>query len=108
MTHFYERNIVDLKTEYTTFLTNIITPLIYEGIKKIYVKSVETEKVFADACKENPDVENPGVLKIFQSFLKGIKNINNHNIEAESNRIKEKSKCSEWFDDLVRCVNKTI
>ena len=107
MTHFYERNIVEIKTEYTMFLTNIITPLIYEGIKKMYLKSVETEKIFQEAIRDNADIENPGVLKIFQTFLKGIKNINNHNIEAESNRIKEKSKCSEWFDELVRAVVKS-
>ena len=58
--------------------------------------------MFEEAAKEDSNIENPGVLRIFQMFLKGIKNINNHNIEAESNRIKEKSKCSEWFDDLVR------
>jgi hypothetical protein len=103
MTHFYEKNIVEIKTEYTTFLSNILTPLIYEGLKKIYLKSVEVEKKF----QSNPDVENPGILRIFQTFLKGIKNINNHNIEAESDRIKEKSKCSEWFDDLIKAVVKS-
>lgn len=107
MTHFYERNIVEIKKEYTKFLSNIITPLIYEGIKNIYTKSIETEKIFEEAAKENPDIKNPGVLRIFQTFLKGIKNINDHNIEAECNRIKEKSKCSGWLDDLIKSVVKS-
>ncbi|AYV80830.1 MAG: hypothetical protein Harvfovirus7_27 [Harvfovirus sp.] len=107
MTHFYERNIVEIKNDYTMFLTNIIAPLIYEGIQGIYKKSKKTEEDFANAKKDNPDVKNPGVLKIFQAFLTGVKNINNHNIEIETNRIKEKSKCSEWFDDLLRAVVKS-
>lgn len=107
MTHFYERNIVEIKNDYTTFLTNIIAPLIYEGIQGIYKKSRKTEEDFEKANRDNPDVKNPGVLKIFQAFLTGVKNINNHNIEIETNRIKEKSKCSEWFDDLLRAVVKS-
>ena len=36
MPHFYERNIVEIKNEYTTFLVTMITPPIYEGMKSIY------------------------------------------------------------------------
>ncbi|AYV84221.1 MAG: hypothetical protein Hyperionvirus19_45 [Hyperionvirus sp.] len=107
MTHFYERNIVEIKNDYTMFLTNIIAPLIYEGIRNVYTKARKTAEDFEKAHKENPDVKNPGVLKIFQAFLTGVKNLNNHNIENETNRIKEKSKCSEWFDDLLRAVVKS-
>lgn len=109
MTHFYERNIVEIKTEYTSFLTNIMSPLIHEGIRKIYDKACETEKQFKEAIKDNPNMElkNPGVLRIFQEFLLGIKNLNNYKIEAETNRIREASKCSDWFDDLVKGVIKS-
>jgi len=109
MTHFYERNIVEIKTEYTSFLTNIMSPLIHEGIRKIYDKACETEKQFKEAIKDNPNMElkNPGVLRIFQEFLLGIKNLNNYKIEAETNRIREASKCYDWFDDLVKGVIKS-
>lgn len=108
MTHFYERNIVEIKNEYTSFLTNIMAPLIYEGIKKIYIKAKETEKQFNEAiATSNADVANPGILKLFQFLLKGLKNLNNHKIEAETNRIREASKCAEWFDGLVKAVVKS-
>jgi len=108
MTHFYERNIVEIKNEYTSFLTNIMAPLIYEGIKKIYIKAKETEKQFNEAiATSNANVTNPGILKLFQFLLKGLKNLNNYKIEAETNRIREASKCAEWFDGLVKAVVKS-
>lgn len=109
MTEMYERNIVEIKNEYTSFLTNIMTPLIYEGIKKIYEKAYNVEQEIQATIKNNPDadIKNPGIFKIFQHFLKGIKNLNNHKIEAETNRIREASKCSEYFDILVRAVVKS-
>jgi hypothetical protein len=108
MTHYYEKNIVEIKNEYTEFLTNILTPLIYEGIKRIYDKSVETHNKFVNIKKlKNKKVDIPNILKIFQIFLKGIKDINNHNIEIETERIREKCKCSEWFDDLIKAVIKS-
>ena len=33
MSYFYERNITEIKNEYTTFLINIMTPFLYEGLK---------------------------------------------------------------------------
>ena len=68
--HYYEKNIVDIKNEYTKFLTHIISPLIYEGIKSMYKKAIETDLKFKELAKQNPNVNNPGILKIFQHFLK--------------------------------------
>src|SRR5579862_2328684 len=107
MTHFYEKNIVEIKNEYTSFLTNIITPLLYEGIHGLYRKSREVEKQFIEAAENHSNIKVLGVLKIFQNFLKGIDDINNIQIEEEVNRIKEKSRCSEWFDDLIKAVIKS-
>lgn len=104
--HYYEKNIVDIKMEYTTFLVNILTPVVYEGIKILYDKSIDVEKDFIEKCKTNPDVKPPGVLRIFQSFLKGVKNLNNNSIEAETDRIRTETKCP-WFDELVRAVVKS-
>ena len=107
MTHFYERNIVEIKNIYTIFLTNIITPLIYEGIKSVYNNASNIEHKFIEKGNIDPNVQNPGVLKIFQICLKDIPTLNQHEIEKETNRIKEKSKCSEWFDQLVKAVIKS-
>ena len=107
MTHFYERNIVEIKNIYTTFLVNIITPLIYEGVKSVYQGAQNIEKTFIEKGKNDPNIENPGILKIFQLCLKDIPTLNQHEIETETNRIKEKSKCSEWFDQLVQAVIKS-
>ena len=107
MTHFYERNIVEIKTLYTSFLINIITPLIYEGIKSVYNNALSVENKFIEKGKTDPNIENPGILKIFQLCLKDIPTLNQYEIDNETSRIKEKSKCSEWFDDLIKAVVKS-
>ena len=105
--HYFEKNVVEIKNEYTNFLINIVTPLVYEGIKNIYDRSMQTEKKFKESSMIDPSVQNPGVLKIFQIYLKDIQNLNNHMIQTEYERIKQSSKCSEWFDDLVKAVVKS-
>lgn len=107
MTHYYEKNIVEIKNEYTDFLSNILTPLIYEGISSMYSKAMNYEEEYINASKENPQIKNPGVLRLFQSFLKGIPKLNNHIIETETARLKDNSKCSDIFDDLIKAVVKS-
>ena len=107
MTHFYERNIVEIKKEYTTFLINILTPFMYEGLRSVYNYAIDTHKKFLEKSRGNPNVVTPGILKIFQTSLREIPMLNNHAIEMETQRIKEKSKCSEWFDDLIKAVIKS-
>jgi len=107
MDYFYERNIVEIKNEYTTFLTNIITPFIYEGIRSVYSFALNAHNEFLERGKHDPDVKSPGILKMFQLSLKEIPTLNNHSIELEANRIKSGSKCADWFDDLVRAVIKS-
>lgn len=107
MTHYYERNIVEIKNELTTMLVNILTPLIYEGIKAMYHKASEIEKKFVERELNDPSIKNPGVFKLFQLMLRDVPNLNEHNIEQETIRIKDKCKCSEYFDDLVKSVIKS-
>ena len=108
MTHYYEKNIVEIKTEYTDFLVNILTPLLYEGIKSIYDKAVNLELMFIQKEKDTDNkTNNPGVFKLFQLCLRDIPNLNNASIESETARIKERSKCSEWFDLLLQSVIKS-
>lgn len=105
--YFYERNIVELKNEYTNFLVNIITPLIYEGFKGMYDKAVNMEQKFRQKELEVANFQNPGTFKIFQICLKDIQNLNNYSIDEEVKRIKEKGKCSDFFDDLVKATIKS-
>lgn len=104
----YEKNIVEIKNEYTTFITNIITPSIFEGIKSLYTKSIEIHNKFEEQQLRDPNAEgSPGILKIFQTCLKDIPSLNNNAIEREAERIRVSCKCSEWFDDLIKAVIKS-
>lgn len=105
--HYYEKNVVEIKQEYTNFLTNILTPFIYEGIKSLYDAALKEENNLKEKAIHDPNVQILGVLKIFQMYLRDIQNLNNHAIQTETERIKEKSKCSEWFDDLIKAVIKS-
>lgn len=105
--HYYERNITDIKNEYTDFLKYIISPLIYEGIKSMYHKSLEKEKECIELLKTDPRAKNPGVLKIFQHFLKNIPNLNANLIEIEMIRIRDSSKHADIFEKLIRAVMKS-
>jgi hypothetical protein len=105
--HYYERNIVDIKQEYTEFLSHVITPLIYEGIKSMYNKALDAEQKYIQLAKNDPRVKNPGSLKIFQQFLKGIPSLNINLIEAETIRIRDSSKHADIFDKLIKAVIKS-
>lgn len=107
MAHFYEKNIVEIKNEYTTFLTNVLIPLIYEGIQSTYNYAVELHKKMEDQANFNRSAKNPGIIKIFQMCLKEISALSASAIANEVARIKEFSRCSEWFDDLVKSVIKS-
>ena len=48
--------LVETKNEYTTHLTNILTPLIFEGLQSVYKQALDTSK-------------NNDVLKLFQSLI---------------------------------------
>jgi hypothetical protein len=105
--HYYERNIVEIKTEYTNFLINIMAPLVYEGIKSMYDKAIEIEKETEQAVLQGTVNENPGVLKIFQHFLKNIQTLNSQLIEAEYVRIRDSSKHADIFEKLIRATFKS-
>lgn len=102
-----ERNLSEIKYEYTTFLVNIITPHIYEGIASVYSFAIEAHKEFIELGKHDGTIKSPGMLKLFQLSLKEIPDLNTSAIESETSRIRTASKCNEWFDDLVRAVVKS-
>ena len=103
----YEKNIVDIKTEYTTLLTNILVPLLYEGILSTYIHSVNKYNEFIELEQNGHIVNNPGLTKIFQTCLNDIPNLSENAIDAETKRIRESCHCSDWFDDLVKAVIKS-
>jgi hypothetical protein len=105
--HYYERNIVEIKTEYTDFFINMISPLVFEGMKSIYMRAVELEKTYEEAARKNVAFKNPGVLKLFQHFLKGVPSLNVNLIEAEMIRIRDSSKHADIFDKLIKAVIKS-
>jgi hypothetical protein len=109
MTHYYEKNIVEIRNEYTTFLTNILSPLIYEGLLSIYTNSINlyNDMNVEQEADINPQLKKEHITKIFQLSLKEIPALNNESIETETTRIKDKAKCSDFFDNLVKSVIKS-
>ena len=85
---------VETKSEYTTQLVNVLTPIIFEGVQSIYT----------EALKLSNDANN--VLKVFQSFLKRIPKWNQEMIKQESDRIMNNSKSYSWLPDLVKATVK--
>jgi len=87
--------LVETKNEYTTHLSNILTPLIFEGLQSIYKEAT----IIAEG-KENE------LLKIFQSCLKRIPKWNSALIEKETNRIINSSHSYGWLNDLIKATLK--
>jgi hypothetical protein len=87
--------LVETKNEYTIHLSNILTPLILEGLQSIYKEAI----VIAEG-KENE------LLKIFQSCLKRIPKWNTAMIEKETNRIINSSHSYGWLNDLIKATLK--
>jgi hypothetical protein len=102
----YEQHIVSIKEIYEDSLFSILIPAIYEGLQSIYKQAMLYEKKHIEAAKKNPEIENPGVLVLFQDFIKQIPNLNTHRIRSETDRIKSSTKSADIFDDLIKAVVK--
>lgn len=107
MAYIFEKNIVDIKHEYDENLTEILIPLLHEGLMSIYARALEHHAKYEELASTNSDIKNPGIIKIFQICLKDVPTLSATAIESEVCRIKEQSHCSEWFDDLVKAVVKS-
>jgi hypothetical protein len=103
----YFKNISTIQTKYTTYLVSKLTPLIYEGMVSLYEDSIHIHEQIVGKSKNDPNVKSPGVLKIFQTNLRAVPNFNQQMIEAETNRIKVKSGCTDYFDNLIKAVIKS-
>ena len=85
--------LVETKQEYTTQLTNILTPLVYEGLQSIY------NEVIKISTSDN-------VLKHFQIAMQRIPKWNNEMIQNETERIMNNSKSYSWLEDLIKATLK--
>lgn len=102
----YEQHIVSIKDIYEEYLFSILIPAIYEGFQSLYKRAYESEQKFIAAAKRDPGIENPGILVIFQTFIREIPNLNTHKIRNETDRIKSSTKSADIFDDLIKAVCK--
>lgn len=103
----YEQHIVSIKDIYEKHLFSILTPAIYEGFQSLYRRAYDIEQKYVIASRKNSDIENPGILVIFQTLIREIPNLGNIKIRDETDRIKSSTKSAELFDDLVRAVCKS-
>ena len=82
--------LVDAKTEYTKQLINILSPNIFQGIKKLYREARDS------ANTQNSD----NALGEFQIKLSEIPKWNQEIINSQYLLILESSNC-DWLEDLV-------
>lgn len=85
--------LVETKKEYTIQLVNILTPVIYEGLKSMYEDAINMG-------------EGKDTLILFQQLLRRIPRWPKDLIQKETQRIRNQSKCVDWFDDLIKAVVK--
>jgi hypothetical protein len=83
------------KDEWISRVISILTPLLIEGIKSIFVEAY-------DVCRKTNEEEK--YLMTFQNFISRIPKWNNTIIENERKRIIEKSGCN-YLEDLITCVH---
>ena len=94
----YNVNVLsEAKSEYSSRLVTILTPLMIEGIKSIFDEATKL-------CLDNDEEEK--YLMTFQNFLSRVPKWNATIIEEETKRIIITSGCS-YLEDLLTCVHIT-
>ena len=101
------RYLTETKNEFDNFLNDILVPHLYNGISGMLEYSIQTYNILEEKQKKNKNIQNPGIINIFKMCLEDISSINNNEIENEYKRIKEKSGCGEWFDNLIKASFKS-
>ncbi len=84
---------IELKKEYTLLLSQILIPIILEGLQHLYNES-----------KKNSNKNN--ILKTFQLLLKAIPSWDSDIIRKEIERISTKTKEYPWMTKLIQTVFK--
>ena len=94
----YNVNVLsEAKSEYSSRLVTIMTPLMLEGIKSIFNEATKL-------CLDNDEDEK--YLMTFQNFLSRVPKWNENIIEEETKRIIKSSRC-DYLEDLLTCVHIT-
>ena len=94
----YNVNVLsEAKSEYSSRLVTIMTPLMLEGIKSIFNEATKL-------CLDNDEDEK--YLMTFQNFLSRVPKWNENIIEEETKRIITSSRC-DYLEDLLTCVHIT-
>jgi hypothetical protein len=91
----HKPTLTESQFEWAWKLVQILQPLIYEGIQSIFQEALKI-------CKVSEEDEK--YLMTFQNFLSRIPKWNETMIQAEVDRIVEKSGCT-YLDDLITCVH---
>jgi hypothetical protein len=91
----HKPTLTESQFEWAWRLVQILQPLIYEGIQSIFQEALTI-------CKQSEEEEK--YLMTFQNFLSRIPKWNETMIQAEVDRIVEKSGCT-YLDDLITCVH---
>jgi hypothetical protein len=95
MDDFVLSNLNTARDEFSARLVSILTPLVIEGVKSIFLEAWRM-------CQENK--EESKYLMVFQNLLSRIVKWNSVIVEEEVKRIKEKSGCG-YLEDLITCVH---
>ena len=101
------RYLTETKNEFNNFLSGILVPHLYHGIKGMLKYSENVYNQIELKNKAGAKINNPGIINIFKKTLDGLSGLNNHEIEEEYLRIKNASGCVDWFDNLVRASFKS-
>lgn len=101
------RYLTETKNEFNNYLCSILVPHLYNGISGMLEYSIQTYNMLEEKQKKNKNIQNPGIINIFKMCLNDISSINNNEIENEYKRIKDKSGCGDWFDNLIKASFKS-
>jgi len=101
------RYLTESKNEFFNLLCEILIPNIYHGLCEMLEYSINMYNMLEERKKRDKTINNPGIINIFKMCLRDISTLNNLEIENEYKKIKQNSKCSEWFDELIRCAFKS-
>ena len=101
------RYLTETKNEFNNYLSGILVPHIYHGLKGMVKYSENMFNQIELKKKKGAKIVNPGIIGIFKKTLSGISDLNNHEIEEEYIKIKNNSGCIDWFDNMVRATFKS-
>ena len=88
-------SLIESRNEWSVRLLNILTPLIISGFNSIW------KDAFTTATKHN---ESSKYLMTFQNYLSQIPKWSTAIVQAEVERIIDKSGCT-YLEDLLSCVH---